>query len=1132
MARNLVIFCLGACLFVLLGAEARAQSITSGDVTGTVTDPSGAGVPNAAVTLTNQNTNTTQNTTTNQQGSYRFAFVLPGTYSVTVKAAGFQQQQRTGIAVTAGQPVAADIRLQVASATQTVEVSEATEVVQTENADVTTNYNSETIFNMANPGGDLTYIAQTAPGVVMNTMAGYGNFSSSGLPGTSNQFTINGTNFTDPFLSLNNSGASNLMLGSNDIAEANVVTNAYSGQYGQYAGAQVAYSTKSGSNAWHGDAVYNWNGRALNANQFFANQSGLPTPFNNFNQWQTDLNGPIRKNHTFFDFDYEGTHNLLPSNATLNLIPSPQFQAATLANLTALGEQAEIPFYKQIFAVYNGAPSASAAVPAPGGGCGGFTSPLLAASAPCALQFRATPPSLNTEYLWSVRVDHTFGANDRAYIRLWRDNGFQPSYTSPFGPVFNDVSNQPQMSGQISETHTFGANTVNQFNASTWFYSAFFGPANPSGAAAALPTFLQFADGSFQSIGVNGEPGPFFFPQGRRVFQTEVMDDVSRVMGKHTFRAGFSLLHDIMTDLDFQGGNYSVLGSVTTNISDFFNGSGPGSNLQQGFPTSNEQGFRFQTIAGYLADDWKVSDRLTVSLNLRFEHYSNPTCDANCFSRLAGTFTTAPNPGAVGMPYNQIILSGQHYAYNNTQIAIPEPRIGIAWKPTHSDKTVIRVGAGVFADEFLGLQNEYAAYNPPGFSGFTISDNTGVPIAPGLPGGVFAQAAAANQALLSQFKNGGSLNSITSAIPSFAAPNIINFPSFFPNPEYYKWNFQVERALGGRTLVMVNYTGMHGIHIPVEDGAINAYCPTSVCTNGFAGLPTSAPNPALGAVNQFISAGTASYNGLTISLQRRFAAGISFNFNYTWSHNLDDVSNGGVQPIAYPGLVTNFSLYVPQNPNNIRMNYGNSDYDVRHYFSATFMMTDMFRHAGFKWGPNRVLGGWTLSSNWFLRSGLPFTITDGAATGALGPFNYSPGNPFAAAIFATPAANIPSSCGSGAVNTPCFTTSQFAPSVAITGVPTGFGTIGRNSIFGPNFFDVDLSLMKDVKLTEKVTFSFGAQAYNLFNHANFDQPEGNISSPEFGSIINTVGPPTSLLGSFLGAGNSPRFLEIRGVVRF
>jgi outer membrane receptor protein involved in Fe transport len=1127
--RVIGLLCLGACFSTLVSTNSRAQSITSGDVTGMVTDPTGAAVPNAKVTLTNSNTNVSQNASTGIQGTYRFAFVAPGPYSVTVNATGFQVQQRTGVVVTAGQPTAADIRLQIAAASQTVDVSEASEVVQSEDADVTTTYGAETILNLPNPGSDLTYIAQTAPGVVMNTQSGYGNFSSDGLPGTSNQFTINGTNFTDPFLSLNNSGASNLMLGANDISEASVISNAYSAQYGQYAGAQVAYISKSGTNAYHGDAVYMWNGRALNANQFFANQAGLPTPFNNFNQWQTDANGPIWKNHTFFDFDYEGLHNLLPANATLDLIPSPQFQAATLTNLTATGNAAEIPFYKQLFAVYNGASGASSATPVAGGGCQGFTSPVLAATAPCALQFRATPGNTNTEYQWSARVDQVFGPKDRGYIRVWRDNGYQPTYTSPFASTFNDQSNQPQMNGQVSETHAFGPNTVNQFNGSAWFYAALFVPSSSTGAAQALPTFMQFSGTPFTSVGVNGEPGPFFFPQGRRVFQYQVVDDLSHIVGKHTFRVGFSLLHDTMTDLDFQGGNYSVLGAVTTSIGDFFNGGGPNTFLQQSFPSSKEQSLRFLTVAGYVADDWKATDRLTISLNLRLEHYANPSCDADCFSRLASTFTSAPNPGAVSIPYNQLILSGQHNAYANTQTAVWEPRVGIAWKPFRDGQTVIRGGAGIFADEFMGLQAEYAAFNSPGFNAFTIPGDTGVPLAPGVGGGLFAQAAQANQALLSQFKSGGSFNSIAASLPVFAPPNVSNFPSFFPNPEYYKWNLQVERALGARTLLTVNYSGMHGIHVPVDDEAINAYCPPSVCVNGFAGLPSAPPNAAFATVSQYLSAGTANYNGVTFSLQRKLSAGVSFNANYTWSHALDDVSNGGIQQFGAPGLVTDPSILQPQNPNNIRGNYGNSDYDVRHYFSATFLVTDTFRRAGFKWGPNRLFGGWTLSSNWFLRSGLPFSIVDNSAAGALGGYNYNGGS---ISLLATPLGPMPKSCGSSAVNTPCLSTAQFAPSVAVTGIPSGFGTIGRNSVYGPHFFDVDMALMKNIALTEHVTFSFGAQAYNLFNHANFDQPVNDISNPQFGSSISVVSPPTSILGSFVGAGASPRFLEIRGIVRF
>ena len=1120
MLKRYVALVFSGWVVLACGMQAAAQSITSGDVTGIVTDPAHAAIPNASVTLTNVDTNAVQRATTGDQGNYRFAFIQPGTYKVSVSAPGFGAQERGGIVVTPGQPTAANFQLQVSGVSTTVEVTESGPVLQTENADATTHYSDQQIANLPNPGGDITYVAQTAPGVVMNTQAGYGNFVADGMPGTSNLFTVNGVNDNDPFFGINNSGASNLLLGSNDIAEANVINNAYSAQYGQYAGSQITYTTKSGENAFHGDAVYNWNGRALNANQFFSNSAGLPRPFNNFNQWQTNVSGPIWKNHTFFDVDYEGLRNVLPTAANLNLIPSPQFEAATLANLGGNGNAAEIPFYNQLFGVYNHAPGAAGALPAPGGGCQGFTG--LPAGIPCALQFRSTPANTNKEYLWSARVDHTLSGNDRFYVRVSRDNGFQPSFTSPFGAVFNDQSNQPQMTGQISETHIFGPNTVNEFKASALFYSAVFTPSDPAGALAALPTFMIFSGNPFTATGAFGQPGPFYFPQGRRVFQYQILDDLSHVRGKHTFRVGYSWLHDNVSDLDFEGVGGPLHGAITTNLTDFFNGGGANTSLLQAFPSSAEEDIRLNTMGGYVADDWKVTDRLTVSLNFRLEHYANPSCDANCFSRLTTAFTGTPNPSATATPYNQFIVSGQHNAYANTPTLSWEPRVGIAWRPGNSDKTVIRTGAGIFADQLPGGLTEAAAFNSPGFNAFNIGNGT---LAPGVPGSLFSTAAQANQALLSQFQSGGSFNSISAAVPGFRPPNLNSFPNTFFQPTYYKWNFEIERSLGAKMMLSVNYSGMRGSHIPVGDEGLNAYCPASACPSGFAGLPAAPPNAALGQVTQYLSAGTASYNGLTVSLQRQLSSGVAFNVNYTWSHALDDVSNGGVVNEPFGILATNISVTAPQNPFNIRGNYGSSDYDVRHYFSATLLFSDVLRHAGLRWGPNRVFGGWTLSSNWFFRTGLPFSVIDNAAFGTLIGYNYL------GSIFASPITSIPNICTS-AVNSPCLRTSQFAPSAAVTGFPTGFGTGGRNNIYGPHFFDVDIALSKSVAITEHVNFTFGAQAYNAFNHTNFDQPVADISNPNFGSSIAAVGPPTSLLGSFVGAGSSPRFLEIRGVIRF
>jgi len=182
----------------------------------------------------------------------------------------------------------------------------------------------------------------------------------------------------------------------------------------------------------------------------------------------TGVQGPIIRSKTFFDVDYEGLRNVLPTASTLTLVPSQQFQSATLANLAANGHSAEIPFYKQVFAIYNNAPGVGSATPvANNRGCQDFTG--LAAGVPCAMQFRTTPPNSNREYQWSGRVDQNFSEKDHGYIRVLRDNGFQPSYTSPFGPTLNDQSNQPQMTGQVSETHVFGPNTVNEFKGSALF---------------------------------------------------------------------------------------------------------------------------------------------------------------------------------------------------------------------------------------------------------------------------------------------------------------------------------------------------------------------------------------------------------------------------------------------------------------------------------------------------------------------------------------------------------------------------------------------------------------------------------------------------------------------------------------
>jgi hypothetical protein len=269
--RAFSVFALSICL----GAGALAQSVTAGDISGTLTDSTGAIIPGGKITVTSTATGETKSATANSSGSYRVSLLPPGTYTVAATAPGFSTISTT-TTVSAGSVTTDNIKLTVGQSSTTVEISAAPEIINTTNGDVTTVFSAEQVQALPNPGNDLTYVAQTAPGSVMNTgttAGGYGNFSSFGISGLSNMFTLDGGYENDPFLNLNNTGASNLTLGNNEVDTVTVISPAYSAQFGGLGGAQVNEITTSGGNRFHGNLSYYWDGRALNANDWFNKQN-------------------------------------------------------------------------------------------------------------------------------------------------------------------------------------------------------------------------------------------------------------------------------------------------------------------------------------------------------------------------------------------------------------------------------------------------------------------------------------------------------------------------------------------------------------------------------------------------------------------------------------------------------------------------------------------------------------------------------------------------------------------------------------------------------------------------------------------------------------------------------------------
>src|ERR1700721_3992982 len=322
-------------LLLCLPALASAQSVVTGGLTGVVTDPTGSVIAGATVSLQNQSTTEVQSTTTGARGIYQFTLLKPGIYVVSVSQPGFKQATAT-IEVLLGQTALANVKLEVGASSETITVTEQGALLQTEDANISSNFDTNQIQNVPNPGGDITYVAQTAPGIMMNssTGGGYGNFSAFGLPGTSNLFVINGNDYNDAFLNLNNSGSSNLLLGGNELQEVAVVSNGSTGQYGRHAGAQGDYSTKAGGNAFHGDAVYDWTGRALTANHPLNKAAGNPRPFENNNQWAASFGGPIKKDKAYFFVNTEGIRYIFGSTESVS-VPTPAFQSFVQGNVPA-----------------------------------------------------------------------------------------------------------------------------------------------------------------------------------------------------------------------------------------------------------------------------------------------------------------------------------------------------------------------------------------------------------------------------------------------------------------------------------------------------------------------------------------------------------------------------------------------------------------------------------------------------------------------------------------------------------------------------------------------------------------------------------------------------------------------------
>jgi hypothetical protein len=1137
MPRKLLsIIVFAGSLVFLLPEVGFPQGETTSAIIGQVSDASGAMVPGATITIRNAETGLQRAATSDDSGRFNFPQLKPGTYSVRVEAQGFEPQQNDSVSAGLGQKQSANFILRVAQAREHVEVSDEAVLLNPENANTSTTLSAPALENLPNPGGDLTYPLQFAAGALINTAGsgndfvgstnGYGNVEFNGLPALSNGYIVDGLETNDPLTNLNSGLSTNLVLGLNSISEVTVNTLSYAVDQGRYGASQVNYVTKSGSNQFHGNLYELWNGAALDAADYFTNATlGNHKPGSVVNHFGGSLGGPIVHDKLFFFFDGEWVRIALPI-VTAATVPTPAFQSYVLQHV----QPSEAAFYEDMFSLYGntaGTPQAILGCPL-GSGAGNND------GSGCANRQSVSHSSDDHEQVQTVRIDYNINEKNTTWYRFQADTGVQAAYTDPINPLFNSVSPQPLYSFASGYTHVFSQNLVNYFNPAFSWYSSLFEPADFPKTLAAFPIVLEGAGANpFTTLGGLDNT----WVQGRRASRFFINDNLAWTHKAHELRFGTNIRMLRLNDYDFGEGSvptvtYSTLQQYIQGIA---------STATETFPASGNEPFNFLNLDLYAQDTWKLTKQLTWTFGIRDTLNSNPRNPHNQIARLSGAFDSISHD--MSQPLDAAIQTGLGNIFSSTPVAILQPRTAIAWQ--FEPKTVLRAGFGIFSDLLPGSIADVVGVNPPyvkTFEGGLLGTVGGTAIAPGTPNSAVGAAVSANQAFSSGFAQGQLSCAFPQANPATCLPpvSMAAVPSGELHAPYFmEWSLGLEQELGSTANLKAQYVGTRAVDQPYMT-QVNGY--QTVCPGCFAPFPYAQPtDPRFGAVMQFSTGSSSHYDGLQLSAMKRLGHGLMGQVNYTWSHCMDEVSNGGFLQFSSGGILSPL-------PGELARNYGPCDYDIRNNLTAQFVyelpvkLRD--RRLGF------ALNGWQVSGTLFWHSGLPFSALsapysangDGIVNGS--------GPEFASLVPGVPLYDhnsIPGITLPGTVqwlNPNAFVSTVDPSTGACYGGDTQqncqFGNLGRNALRGPDFVWSDFYLTKWFPVTERVKLRFDAQFFNLFNHPNFALPSavfaGIPGKPStqigFGAISYATSPPTGLLGVGLGGDSTPRMIAFQMRMEF
>lgn len=1072
-------------LFLLLPiAELSAQQ--TANIVGLVQDATGAAIPDATVTLTNTSTDSKRVVKTNGEGEYDASSLAIGTYKVEVVKEGFQTLDRSGVVLTTASTLTVNLTLSVGSQSQTVTVTGAAPLLQSQTGQVSNLVDSKQMVSLPLATRNFTDLVLLTPGAhtgsAANLSEGHGlysirggdNFSVNGSLAAGNSYLIDGLYDRNQWLN------TLVMVPIVDsIDEYRVLTSNYDAEYGNAAGAVTTVSTKSGTNSIHGAAWEFLRNDLLNANYFFSNRNGIPRAPYHRNVFGGDIGGPILHNRLFFFGDYQGIRQSEPTVAT-STIPTPaEVAMVETGDFSGLG--------MQLYNPYSG--TSKARLPFANNDLSAYLDPaavklislLPAPTAPGATNnYTIDPSGTLTDNQFDVRLDANVGAADHLFFKYSFDKPDQlvPGTIYPkagasiqVGQFLTAATNQnidqvQTQSGTLGYTHVFSPTLLLDAHAGIlrWYAnSEVFGQQYASATAIGIPGInYDSLRGGLPAASITGFAGlgdASSAPEDSRTTTFQYDAEITKVAGTHTVKTGISFLRDrfnAFTSFPARG-TFGFNGQFTSQIghpnslaalADFAIGAEDTGSRKI---LKDEVGMRDYHLGGYVQDSWRATSRLTVEYGARYDIDTPPYEVHNHWANLdlrTGLLRVAG-------------IGGNRRRLRNIDFNTFQPRLGWAYTIGKDRRTVVRSGFGI---SYLDMQNGTQLFeNLPYFFNQTIATTS---------------TAAPPTTLSAGFPTPVQLDPNDIAAISVGSPIAWNVNN--PQSRIIQYSLGVQHSFRGNVLAELSYVGTRGEHLMNNNFNINQSFPGP----GPQGprYPYYTINPNLVQVDYTTDDGDSYYNSLQAHVEKRLSNGINFGVSYTYSSYLADTGdpNGG-------------GNHQIQDARCLRCNLGPTPDShihtlvINHVFELPFGTGRRFLNHGLV---SYLVGPWNFSGIWTLYSGDRFTATYSSNVS-----NSSGGGK-----------QRPNRIASGKLAHGQSIDHWFDTSAFVAPAQYTFGNSGTGILTGPGYFNADLTLERLIRIRERYSLDLRGEAFNVFNRANFDDPNAVIGNKQAGIISGTSDP--------------------------